>query len=313
MLIKTKLSLLSLVVSLSVFFSCSTEKRKEIKEDKVKVAVVNTFNYQPKKLVNGKLKAVIELGASGFNSFVINVDAEKNWEIVSKEYGKSLILDGEATVKGVNSILDQYLEEIKKLGVKGEDVHFVVSSGAEKEELSTIIKEELRKKNLKITVVTAEDEGKYALKSVLPAEFNETAFVVDIGSGNTKISYLNKDEIFAVETYGSKYFKKGIPSNKVYDEVSTIAKNIPSEKRNVCFIIGGVPYQMAKKQRVNKERFTTLNKDVNFYNGLIEKKGDKVKSGLTIFKAINDTTTPNTIVFDWDANFTIGFLLDLKH
>jgi hypothetical protein len=32
---------------------------------------------------------------------------------------------------------------------------------------------------------------------------------------------------------------------------------------------------------------------------------------VNIYKAIKDATGTDQFVFDWDANFTIGFLLDL--
>lgn len=35
-------------------------------------------------------------------------------------------------------------------------------------------------------------------------------------------------------------------------------------------------------------------------------------AGLNIYKAIADATGTDTFVFDWDANFTIGFLLGLR-
>ena len=34
----------------------------------------NAFNYTPKAPVNGSLKGVVELGAAGFNSFVVEID-----------------------------------------------------------------------------------------------------------------------------------------------------------------------------------------------------------------------------------------------
>ena len=34
-------------------------------------------------------------------------------------------------------------------------------------------------------------------------------------------------------------------------------------------------------------------------------------SGLNIYKGFVDATNTDTFVFDWDANFTIGFLLSL--
>ncbi|MEO6932282.1 MAG: hypothetical protein ABI151_11685, partial [Chitinophagaceae bacterium] len=53
-----------------------------------------SFSYIPEKPVNGTLRGVVEVGASGFNSFVINMDQEKRWEIVSKDFGESLAYEG---------------------------------------------------------------------------------------------------------------------------------------------------------------------------------------------------------------------------
>ena len=46
------------------------------------------FNYTPEKPQNGTMRGVVEVGATGFNSFVINMDAQKRWEIVSKDFGE---------------------------------------------------------------------------------------------------------------------------------------------------------------------------------------------------------------------------------
>ena len=45
----------------------------------------------------------------------------------------------------------------------------------------------------------------------------------------------------------------------------------------------------------------------------IAKDDDKNKAGLNIYKGIVDATHPGQVVFDWDANFTIGFLLNMPY
>src|SRR5829696_3251293 len=57
------------------------------------------FDYQPEKPVNGIMKGVVEIGATGFNSFVIWVDSAKRWEVVAKDFGTSLVYEGLATTK----------------------------------------------------------------------------------------------------------------------------------------------------------------------------------------------------------------------
>jgi hypothetical protein len=93
----------------------------------------------------------------------------------------------------------------------------------------------------------------------------------------------------------------------VYQEVSAKAKQIPADLRNTCFIIGGVPFEMAKEVRKGKERYTTLSAPLA-YSKLIQRE---VESGVNIYKAVTDATGCKQFVFDWDANFTIGFLLGL--
>ena len=61
------------------------------------------FNYTPEKPVNGTLRGVVELGATGFNSFVINMDGQKRWEILSKDFGESLAYEGLATTEDIRA------------------------------------------------------------------------------------------------------------------------------------------------------------------------------------------------------------------
>lgn len=316
-----------LVVFCLMAFTIISCKSEEKKEEKATIVAINkeaqpvkkeenirpSFNYKPKKPVNGKLKGVVELGASGFNSFIIEVDKDKNWEVQKKEFGNSLISEGLINSQEVNSKLRAYIQQIVEFGVNSKDVHFVVSSGADKEEITQTIKKELKKIGYKVNVVTAEEEGQYALKSVLPKRFEKTGFVVDIGSGNTKVSFIKGEDIMSNDTYGAKYFQKEIPTAKVITDVKETASVVPKSNRMQCFIIGGVPFQMAKSLRVGTERFTVLEKEVTAYKDIVAKKGQKVASGLHIFEGINKETNPNSIIFDWDANFTIGFLLGLPY
>jgi hypothetical protein len=75
----------------------------------------------------------------------------------------------------------------------------------------------------------------------------------------------------------------------------------------VCFIIGGVPHSLAGQHRQGEERYTVLKAPQHY-----QATDKKIASGLNIYKAIVDGTQTETFVFDWDANFSIGFLLSLK-
>ena len=264
------------------------------------------FAYQPEKPVDGKLKGVVEVGATGFNSFVVNMDKQRRWEVVSKDFGQSLAYEGLATTDDIRAGLKKYISMMFDKGVKSRDVHFIISSGAQKEPKTAVIASELKKMGYVVNLVSPEQEGKLALKSALPESYYASAFVTDIGSGNTKISWMNAANVVAEEAPGSKYFEKELKDDVVYEEVKTKASHIPSRNREVCFIIGGTPYDLAKQHRQGDERYTVLQSPETY-------KADKpkTKAGLNIYKAIQDATGCDTFVFDWDANFSIGFLLQL--
>jgi hypothetical protein len=265
------------------------------------------FAYTPPAPVDGKLRGVVELGASGFNSFIIKVDKEKRWNLEKSEFGNSLVTENMATDEDVRIGLKKYIGSMLDYGVGSKDIHFVVSSGAAKADVTQKITRVLKSLGYIVNQVTPEQEGQLALKSVLPAEYAGKAFVVDIGSGNTKISWVKDGKVSALESYGAKYFQDGTDDSKVYQEVSAKAKQIPADLRNTCFIIGGVPFEMAKEVRKGKERYTTLSAPLA-YSKLSNAKS---KAGVNIYKAVTDATGCKQFVFDWDANFTIGFLLGL--
>ena len=158
-----------------------------------------------------------------------------------------------------------------------------------------------------VNEVTPQQEGTYGLNCVLPASFENNSFMVDIGSGNTKVSYKLNGKINAYESHGSKYFQRGLSDDQVYKDARKVLSQVPESNRANCFIIGGIPFELAKQVRNGKERYTVLKAPQDYTS-----TGEKQKAGLNIYKALADETGCKTFVFDWDANFTIGFLLGLK-
>jgi len=266
-----------------------------------------SFNYTPEKPVNGTLRGVVEVGATGFNSFVINMDDQKRWEIVSKDFGESLAYEGLATTDDIRAGLKKYLSSMFDKGVSGKNMHFVISSGAQKEPKTAIISNELQKMGYVVNRVTADEEAKYGFIATVPPPFRDNSFLADIGSGNTKISWSDNGTVKTMELPGAKYYEKGTPDNQVYNDVKAGAGKIPQNKHNVGFIIGGVPFTLAKQNRNGEERYTVLSAP-----GSYTAADKKMAAGLNIYKAIADATNTDTFVFDWDANFTIGFLLSLN-
>ncbi len=265
------------------------------------------FNYTPEEPENGQLRGVVEVGATGFNSFVINMDNQNRWKIVSKDFGESLAYEGLATTEDIRAGLKKYLSSMFDKGVNSRNMHFVISSGAQKEPKTTVIANELKKMGYVVNTVTPEQEARYALRATVPPPFAENSFMVDIGSGNTKVSWEEGGSTRTLELPGAKYYEKGTSDEDVYSQVKSGISKVPEGKRNVCFIIGGVPFTLANQHRKGEERYTVL-REPGSYNA----KDKKMGAGLNIYKAIADATKTDTFVFDWDANFTIGFLLGLR-
>ncbi|MEK7255757.1 MAG: hypothetical protein AAB316_13490 [Bacteroidota bacterium] len=275
-------------------------------EDETTATATSSFNYSPPKPAGGKLKGVVELGATGFNSFIINVDAQKNWELKKADFGSSLVYEGMTSDADITAGLKNYIAEMLAFGVTGKDIHFVISSGAQKVPITSKIIAALKNLGYVVNTVTPEKEGQLAFRSAMPADYQNKAFVVDIGSGNTKISWMQSGQIKAAEAKGSKYYQNNVTDEAAYQDALAKSKTIPAELRETCFIIGGIPFELAKQGRSGKERYTVLKAP-----GEYQAEGEKQKAGLNIYKAIADATGCEQFVFDWDANFTIGFLLTL--
>jgi len=265
------------------------------------------FNYTPEKPVNGTLRGVVELGATGFNSFVINMDNQKRWEIISKDFGESLAYEGLATTEDIRAGLKKYIAGMFDKGVAKNNIHFVISSGAQKEPKTTIISNELKKMGYIVNNVNPDQEAKLGLKATIPPSFIDNSFMVDIGSGNTKVSWDENGSLKTIELPGAKYYEKETTDDDVYNTIKTQLNKVPEGKRNVGFIIGGVPFTLAKQHRKGEERYTILKAPQSYK--AVDKK---MASGLNIYKAFADATNTDTFVFDWDSNFTIGFLLSLN-
>lgn len=269
-------------------------------------SVADTEKIQVGTPVGGQMKGVIEVGASGFNAFVVNIDKDKNWELVDKQFGESLAYEGFASEADVKAGLKKYLSTIFNQGVSGRNVHFVISSGALKNPKTELIAKAMEKEGFVVNRASADQEGKLALKASLPKEYQDKGFSVDMGSGNTKVSWYENGKAKTIELVGAKYFQNGVTDAEARKQIQDALAKVPSDKREYCFIIGGVPFTLAKEARQGNERFTFLPSADSYSSG----NDVKLKSGLNLYREIENVS--NKVVFDWDANFTIGYLLTLN-
>ena len=266
-----------------------------------------SFSYRSEAPVNGKLRGVVELGASGFNMFIIRIDDKRNWKLEKSEFGNSLIMENMATEEDVRTGLKSYIGKMLDFGVPGRDIHFVVSSGAAMAESTRRIVKGLEALKYVVTTVTPEREGALGLRAALPADYATKGFVMDMGSANSKISWYAAGQPRSEDTYGSKYYEKNVDDAAVATAVKAKAAQVPASLRGICFIIGGVPYELAKAVRQGQEAFTVLKAPTEYP----QLSGAKIKSGLNIYQALAEATGCQQFVFGYDTNFTIGYLLSL--
>jgi hypothetical protein len=265
-----------------------------------------TFGYLPPKPVAGRLRGVVELGASGFNAFIVRIDDQRHWELHKAEFDNSLLMENMASDEDIRRGLRAYIGNMLDYGVAGRDIHFVVSSGALKAPATPRLTQQLARLGYVVNKMTPEKEAALGLRVALPPPFADKAFVVDMGSGGTEISWLANGRPQSANTYGSKYFEHRIANDVVSKDVKDKAQKVPAELRQTCFIIGGVPYEMAKQARQGQERYTVLGTPGTYH---FDKA--KAQAGLVVYRALAEATGCQQFVFDWDANFTIGYLLSL--
>jgi hypothetical protein len=265
-----------------------------------------TFSYVPTAPVGGKLKGVVEMGASGFNSFIVRIDAKYNWKLEKAEFGNSLVLEKMATNDDIRRGLKAYISKMLDYGVGSRDIHFVVSSGAGTVEVTKKIVPSLTALGYVVHTMTPEQEGAYGLRVAVPPAYADKAFVVDIGSANTKIAWQAAGgKTTVVSSFGSKYYQQQVEAANVTADITAKASQVPIGRRQTCFIMGGIPYELAKAGRQGKEPYTVLQPA----SGYAQLEGAKLKAGLTIYKALSAATGCQQFVFGWDSNFTIGYLL----
>ena len=270
-------------------------------------AVLAPFTYRPTAPVNGKLKGVVELGSSGFNMFIIRVDAKRNWKLEKSEFGNSLVMEKMATEDDIRNGLKAYISQMFDFGVSGRDIHFVVSSGAATSDVTRRIVKSLEALKYVVNTVTPEREGALGLRVAMLPGFADKAFVFDMGSGNSKVAWLENGKPRVADTYGSKYYQNNTSDAVVAADVAAKVGAVPAKLRGTCFILGGVPYELAKTVRQGQEPYTVL-RAAEAYPQLT---GAKNKAGLNIYQAVAAATGCQQFVFGYDTNFTIGYLLSL--
>lgn len=315
MMSKRKYVVSTLLCGILVAMGCSpkeqptqeqkVETKNEASSTQTQPVATRQFNYNsPAPAEDAQLLGVGAIGASELTSLVVKIDKNKSWKLEQRLDDKSLMVEGAQDEAIIKENLKKYLAEMSKVGVSPSNMHFVISSGAIKSGNADTLIKNLKSAGYVVNEITPEQEGKLAFKATVPAEYRANSVMIDIGSGNTKISWEENGNLKALETYGAKYFEKGATPKQVFDDVTATMEKVPADKKKNVFIIGGVPYSLAKQIRVDKQRYVVLNTP-NSYKADDEKQ----KAGLNIYNAmVQNTGNDVQYIFDFDSHYAIGFL-----
>lgn len=269
-----------------------------------------SIELPPAPSANAVAKGVVEIGASGFNTYIVQIDKQGNYAVKLKKFGNSLAYEGLTNTDEVKRGLKDYLALMLNKGVSPQNLHFVISSGALKEPKTKVIADGIRKSGFVVNEVSAEQEGIWALQAAMHPNYRDKSFVVDVGSGNTKISWYEGNAKRTIEASGAKYFQNTqLTDADVTEELRSKVAQVPADKRKICFVIGGVPNYLAKTHPNTGDDSTYIQ-----LNNLDSYKVDddaKNHSGVVILKAIQ-SVTGCTYIFNNNAFFPIGFLASLK-
>jgi len=253
----------------------------------------------------------VEIGSKGVKAVAleISIKDEKLYDIkeLFRENINTTIISGVKETGAFSSegidetaqALKTLINKIKQKGVPAENI-FVIAGSAitsvkNKENLSDKIKELT---GYSTNFLTAKDEVLYNIAGALPASYYYNSVVVDIGSGNTKIGYLEKiADTLNVKNfeipYGSVSLteeakKKGNLDkgrNEILNkEVITllrkeVQKNSAYLNRNNVFVLGGAIWSLTtlqKPEKINESYVKLTVKDVEIFLNNLKKNSYKV-------------------------------------
>lgn len=204
-------------------------------------------------------------------------------------------------------VVKELMGLIKQQDVKEEDIYIAGSSALMKANNRDALSGKVKEMTGKDMVFIDKDrEVFYGIVGSIPQKYRNNALLIDIGSGNTKLGYLDAERTVSVDMpYGTvsltEAVKKKNPSEKAY---TTSALNITAQEmkpklrqaaarrpslvnRKPVFMVGGIVWAMSTILYPEREdSFVKLTMDdINrFYELVAKKKGAAFEQNLTKIK-----------------------------
>ncbi len=292
----------------------------------------------------------IEIGSKGVKAMVLQLQPadKEGFYNVEEKFRRSIntgIITGvketgvfsEDAIKETVEAVKELFDSIKnKYNVKEKDIFIAASSALinvkNRDELSRKVKELTGKE---LSFITKEEEVFYNVIGAVPEKYRSKAIVIDIGSGNTKIGYVegsDKDSrTVSVEIpYGTVSFtdliQKTAKSQKEIAQVAEklIQKEVSSaiqkesqrkpalKSRNPVFMVGGIVWAMVTLLYPEKQdafvKITQADID-RFYKGIKETPEKLVNPDLSKIKDENKKTMAEKQIQAVKDTFSVENLL----
>lgn len=257
------------------------------------------------------LYAGVEIGSKGVKAMAVEISPadEEGFYNVRELFRRSIntsIISGvkergefqseaiEETARAAKLLLDELM---KIEGIKREEIVILGSSALFKVKNKDLLSQKVKEITGKeLLYVDKEQEVLYGIIGSIPVRYRESSILIDIGSGNTKLGYLEQEPLRTVSIeipYGTVSFTEGIKktnrSGKIFQNQALkmaeeeIGKRLISESsrrpgllnRRYVFMTGGIVWAMATILYPEKHdsflRLSTNDID-RFYNMLLQKK-----------------------------------------
>ena len=151
---------------------------------------------------NRKLKAIIDIGSNSIRLVVFSYSSIEglvehyNYKTVAR-LSMHIGADGNLSEEGIHLLIET-LNKFKKVleDLEVMDV-FAAATAAirQAENRETIINKAEQQTNIRITIITAEEEAYYGYLAVIHSTSIPTAITIDMGGGSTEVTYFENKEI----------------------------------------------------------------------------------------------------------------------
>jgi hypothetical protein len=258
-----------------------------------------TNDNTPKTEPPNNLYGGIEIGSKGVKATILEAQYSQSQnadgsgrsikEIMPLETTNTNIMDGldkegnfaKAVFEDTLKAVEDYYQKMQKQHVSLGQIYIIGSSGLQKANQTSrdlLSNRVIEVTKIKMTFLNVQDEVKYSIVGIIPKEHRSSAFLMDIGSGNTKGGYIENSDVndryvIAEATLGTltatNEMKKAADAEK--QKTAANPKETDDETNNVLYA-----------ERVRAQIFEpALSKDIASKGGFVNRKRMYLSGGMS--------------------------------